>query len=202
MEKHFTVYIVDDDEELRASLSWLINDEGYNTCTMGSADEFLNKHDSNAAACILLDVRMAIYNGLELQEHLNSIGSLLPIIFMTGYGDVSQAVRAIKNRAVDFLCKPFAAEVLFNAIKEAQSIYDRNHKIELKKTFIQTQISNLSKREKDVLNCVLLGYSNKLAAKKLAISVKTIEFSRANLKKKFKVKSISELVKLNLFDSL
>ncbi len=190
------VWIVDDDETVRDSLSALLEAAGYASQTCGSAREFLDRHSLDHRGCLLLDVQMPDMNGLELQETLGDRGSDLPVIIVTGFGDVQMAVRAMRAGAVDFVEKPYTESTILNAVKSAMA--SQGEELEAKHTahhFVELA-AGLTPREREVLDHVVQGAPNKIIAYELGISPRTVEIHRARVMEKMQAKSLSELVRM------
>ena len=166
--------------------------------THATAQEFLDVYDRARPGCLVLDVRMPGLSGLDLQEKLSAQQIRIPIIFITGHGEVSAAVRAMKSGAIDFIEKPFSDQVLLNRIQQAiaQDVQARRDQVQRAKT--SARLAVLTPREREVLTLVVAGRSNKAIAAQLGVSSKTVEAHRANVMKKMKVHSLSELVRLYL----
>ena len=190
-----TIFVVDDDEAMRDSLTWLLEGEGYQVACFDSADSFLTKRRDDMRGCIVLDVRMPEMSGLELHEKLDSLGSKLPIIFVTGHGDVPMAVAALQRGACDFIEKPFHNEELLSRIERAleldQQIFTRRSRDDA----ISHRIKQLTQRENEVMKLVVKGKLNKQIADELDISMKTVEAHRARVMEKMGVRTLAELVK-------
>jgi FixJ family two-component response regulator len=189
-----TVFVIDDDEAVRASLRFLIESDVHVVETFASAHAFLNRPLVDGVGCIIADVRMPGMSGLELQEALNALGVTLPLIIITGHGDVEMAVRAMKSGAFDFVEKPFDDRELLvvvdNAIRENSTAHaDRAHRREAR-----TLIRQLSTRERQVLDLIVAGTPNKRVAIELGISEKTVEAHRSNIMNKMRAASFAELV--------
>ena len=191
-----SVAIVDDDEYVRDSLVELLDSVGYKTQTFTQAKEFLNKNNFTDIGCILLDVRMPGMSGIELQHRLNEMEMTVPIIIMTGHGDIAMAVQAMKDGAFEFIQKPFRDQDVIDAITKAleKDLLDSKKLDEACK--IQQQIDLLTKREREVVNFVLEGMANKLIARELGVSDRTVEIHRSHAMQKLGVKSVAELVKM------
>ncbi len=191
-----TVFIVDDDPAVLKALARLMRSAGLNATTFASPREFLDHYDQNAPGCLVLDVEMPHINGLELQLELVARGSELPIIFLTGHGDIPMSVRALKQGAVDFLTKPVHDGDLIEAIHDAieKDRITRQGRAEL--TELQQRLATLTPREREVLSHVVSGKLNKQIAADLGTAEKTIKVHRAHLKAKLKVQSLAELMKL------
>jgi len=185
------VYIVDDNEAARQSLTWLIESVGLNARAFSSSGQFLESVNSAAVGCLVLDVRMPGMGGLELQDRLRKLGYTLPIIFITAYGELPAAVQAMKKGAVDFLEKPYDSEQLLAHIQKAL----RKH---MQIADIEKRIKLLTHREKQVLDLVAEGRSSSNIAEHLGISQKTIEAHRTSIMKKMQVRSVSELISVYL----
>jgi len=192
------VSIIDDDEDVRDSLAELIDSIGLQTKSYASAINFLDEADLNQAGCILADVRMPGMSGIELQHKLNELDASQPLIIMTGHGDITMAVQAMKNGAFEFLQKPFRDQELLDCITKAleQDSENRN-KIESQHA-IQELVNSLTTRESEVIDKVLEGKVNKIIARELDISDRTVEIHRSHAMEKLGVKSVAELVKIML----
>ncbi|VAW98610.1 hypothetical protein MNBD_GAMMA22-1584 [hydrothermal vent metagenome] len=196
LDKKATVYIVDDDQAVRDSLSWLIESISIKVKVFSSAQEFLDNYDSDYPGCLVADVRMPGISGLELQKILNEKKYTIPMILITGHGDVPMAVRALKNGAVDFIEKPFNDQILLERVNQCLE-KDQSERIEHKD--LQSKMSllaTLSPREREVLDQVVVGKQNKIIAADLGISNKTVEAHRANVMEKMDVASLADLVAL------
>lgn len=192
------VYVVDDDLAMVESLSWIIESVGLRAKTFTRAQDFLDSYDSEQHGCILLDVRMPGMSGPELQLKLNDCGATLPIIFISGHGDVPLAVRVMKAGAVDFLTKPFNDQVLLESINKALRLDKTNREKQHENAQAEAKFALLSPREVQVLQGIVAGKQNKVISAELKISLKTVEAHRAAVMKKMSVKSVPELVKLVL----
>ena len=195
------VHIVDDDEAVRRSLERLLRATGFATATYPSAQAILDRAPGLPAGCILLDVRMPEMDGLELQTRLDALNISLPVIVMTGYGDVQTAVRAMKAGAIDFIEKPFDDASLVAAIKAAlaragRSVQD-NEVLEAAK-----RIASLSRREREVLDALVAGRPNKMIAFDLGLSVRTVEVHRARMLDRLGVRSLADAVRLSVMATL
>ena len=192
------VYIIDDDHAMAESLSWIIESIGVKVKTYGRAQEFLEEYESQQHGCLLLDVRMPGMSGPELQLKLNELGATLPIIFISGHGDVPLAVRVMKAGAVDFLTKPFNDQVLLESINKALRLDKTSREKQQENAQAEAKFALLSPREVQVLQGIVAGKQNKVISAELNISLKTVEAHRASVMKKMSVKSVPELVKLVL----
>ncbi|MBV6303626.1 response regulator transcription factor [Candidimonas humi] len=193
-----TIYIVDDDEAVRDSLRWLLEANGYRVRSFGAAEEFLNAYDPDQVGVLIADVRMPGMSGLELQEELMARRAPLPIVFITGHGDVPMAVSTMKKGAVDFLEKPFnetdLRTIVANMLQQAS---ERVSQAQAQKSH-QAVLSRLTTREQQVLERIVAGRLNKQIAGDLNISIKTVEAHRANIMEKLEVTTVADLMKIAL----
>ena len=194
-ERH--VYIVDDDEAVRDSLSVLLDARGYTARGFGSAPEFLALAPSLPLGCVIADIRMPEMDGLELQQRLIEHGLKFPLIVISGHGDVPLAVRVMKAGAIDFIEKPFAAQAILDSLIVAFSRLDGPRERDTE-TLARAKLALLSPREREVLEGLLAGLPNKSIAYDLAISPRTVEIHRARVMDKMGVRSLPELVRLAL----
>ena len=192
------VHIVDDDKAIRDSLAMLMKSVGYESKPYDSAEMFLNKADLCAPGCLIVDIRMHGISGLELQQLLNNKGIKIPVIIITGHGDVPMAVQAMKAGAIDFLEKPYDNELLVARIKQCLSEVSRSQVKSRIVAEAKARISHLTPREKEVMNLLVAGKHNKIIAKELNISVRTAEAHRAKVMKKLHAESLSDVVRLTL----
>lgn len=192
------VYVVDDDQAMVESLSWIIESVGLKVKTYVRAQDFLDEYNPMQHGCLLLDVRMPGISGPELQLRLNEQSATLPIIFISGHGDVPLAVRVMKAGAVDFLTKPFNDQILLESINKALRIDKINREKQQENAQAEAKFALLSPREAQVLQGIVSGKQNKVISAELNISLKTVEAHRASVMKKMGVKSVPELVKLVL----
>ncbi len=193
-----TVFVVDDDEAMRNSLAWLIESEGLRVETFESAQSFLAACYPGRGGCLLLDVRMPGMSGLELQEHLRHRQIRLPVIIITGHGDVPMAVRAMKAGAVDFIEKPFDDETLLATIQRALELDAYQRSQQAGRAEIAARLAQLTPREHEVMLMVTDGMSNKEIANELSVSAKTVEAHRARVMEKMEARSLAELVRMVL----
>jgi RNA polymerase sigma factor (sigma-70 family) len=196
-----TVFVVDDDQAMRTSLKWLIESTGMSVETFESADIFLASYYPGRAGCLLLDVRMPGMSGLELQTYLAREGYRLPVILITGHGDVSMAVKAMKAGAVDFIEKPFHDEDLLRSIRRALDDDERQRAGQAVRADIAARLAELTPREHEVMAMVTDGKSNKDIAAALGVSAKTVEAHRARVMEKMRADSLAELVRMALIAS-
>ena len=190
------IYIVDDDEAFRASLTWMVRAAGYRVATYATAEQFLATHERGAAACLILDIRMPGMSGLELQRALLDRAEYIPVIFVTAHGDVAMAVRAVKQGAFDFIEKPFNGKALLALIGKAVRSGTLHMAKAAQQLAIDERMASLSAREHEVMTRVLDGKTNKAIANELGISVKTVECHRSRMMEKLGAGSIAELVRL------
>jgi RNA polymerase sigma factor (sigma-70 family) len=191
-----TVFLVDDEASVLKALSRLLRSAGLNVETFGSPQEFLQRHDSHAPGCLVLDVAMPGLNGLDLQRALAAKGTELPIIFLTGRGDIPMSVEAMKQGAVDFLTKPTNDEDLLAAVRAGIDKDRANRQAGAERSRIQQQLATLTPRELEVLHHIIAGKLNKQVADELGIVEKTIKVHRARVMKKMNVQSLAELVRV------
>lgn len=191
-----TVFVVDDDASVRRSLGRTLRTAGCQVAAFASADEFLASADLRGPGCLVLDVRLPGLNGLELQERLNAEGLGLPIVFITGHGDVPTTVRAMKGGAIDFLPKPFGATALLTAVREAlaRGTAMRQNRDECQA--LEALAAHLSARELEVLRSVVAGLLSKQIAAELGITERTVKAHRHSIMTKLGVASVAELVRL------
>jgi two-component system response regulator FixJ len=192
------VHVIDDDEAVRESIDFLLRAAGLSVRTYDSATSFLEAAPKIAAGCIITDVRMPGLSGLELLRRLQEMQVGLPVIVITGHGDVPLAVEAMKWGAVDFLEKPFDDDVLLASVRAALNRSEESAAVEAERAEIRARIAALTQRERDVLEGLVAGHPNKIIAFKLEISPRTVEIYRANLMTKMKAGSLSELVRMAL----
>ena len=198
MPRDQCVYIVDDDEAVRDSLSALLESKGYEVTSFGSAAEFLETARSLPAGCLVVDIRMPEMDGLELQQRLIERSLGFPLIVITGHGDVPLAVRAMKAGAVDFIEKPFASETILDSLATAFARLATPTAQDPAAGVAASKLNLLSAREREVLDGLLVGLPNKSIAYDLGISPRTVEIHRARVMDKMGARSLSELIRLAL----
>lgn len=194
-----TVFLVDDDDDIRLSLTRALSKRGYQVKAFGSAPDFLDHYDPDEPGCLILDHGMPEMTGLELQEHLANRGSELPIIFITGHGGVPESVRAIKAGAIDFLEKPFKQDVLVERIEHAFSVDAEARRSKDATKQVRRRFENLTDREREIALWIVAhpsDASSKEIARQLDISPRTVDHHRARILEKMQVRSIAELVDL------
>jgi FixJ family two-component response regulator len=198
LPKKGTVYVVDDDEAVRDSLQWLLEGKGFRVRCFDSAESFLSRYDAREVACLIVDIRMGGMTGLELQSRLIESRSPLPIVFITGHGDVPMAVDTMKKGAMDFIQKPFNEDQLVGLVERMLD--------HAKDSFSDSQLaasrdallSKLTLRESQVLERIVAGRLNKQIADDLGISIKTVEAHRANIMEKLSANTVADLLKIAL----
>lgn len=193
-----TVFIVDDDQAVARSLAWLIGSVRLKVETFASAQAFLDGYDGAKSGCLVLDVRMPGLSGLELQERLAAQRIRVPIIFITGHGDVQMAVRAVQAGAFDFVEKPFNDQDLLDRIQKAIALDAVLREKAAQRAQLRALFASLTPREREVLDRVVEGMSNKAIANSLGLSAKTVEVHRAKVMDKMHARSVSDLVKLSI----
>jgi two-component system response regulator FixJ len=193
-----TVYVVDDDDGMRRALHTLLSTVGFNTLVFSRPGEFLAKFHPDAPGCLVLDIRMPEMSGLEVQQHLNTIGSMLPVIFITGHGDVPMAVQAMKEGAFEFIQKPFRDQDLIDRINHALILDTQNRSSLARRTEVLHRVESLTPRERQVMDLVVEGAANKVIAIDLGLSERTVEIHRAKVMEKMGSRSVAHLVKLQL----
>jgi len=196
MSEPYPIYVVDDDDAIRRSLSFMLKTSGYAVRLFDGGHEFLKEAAALPAGCVLLDVRMPDIDGMAVQSELRTHGVMLPVIIMTGHGDIDMAVAAMKAGASDFIEKPFEKAALISCIEAAhrQSIAARGASARAQEA--QARLNVLTDRERDVLNGLVDGLPNKSIAYDLGISPRTVEIHRANLMQKLEVKSLAEALRI------
>lgn len=193
-----TVFVVDDDEAMRNSLRWLIESVGLPVECHDSAESFLESHYPGRSGCLLLDVRMPGMSGLELQEYLKRNEINIPVIVITGHGDVPMSVRAMKEGAIDFIEKPFNDELLLDAIRNALALDKQQREKQALRAELAARMALLTPREYEVMEMVTAGRSNKEIARELGVSAKTVEAHRAKVMDKMQAGSLAELVRISM----
>jgi two-component system, LuxR family, response regulator FixJ len=192
------VHVIDDDEAMRESLSFLLGTVGMEVKTYETAMAFLDIAATVRAGCVITDVRMPELSGVELLRRLRELKLDIPVIVITGHGDVALAVEAMKIGAIDFLEKPFDDEVLLGSVRSALNQLDQDRRRQTERSDIEARLASLTNRERDVLDGLVAGHANKQIAYDLGISPRTIEIYRANLMTKMQAASLSDLVRMAL----
>jgi FixJ family two-component response regulator len=189
-----TIHVVDDDEAMRDSLVWLLDDDRYDVRTYASGEDFLERFAPSPPACVILDIRMPGISGVEVHERMARQGVVTPVVFVTGHGDVPMAVDAIKRGAFDFVEKPFNEARLTGIIERALEEDAKFAGQTAAQTEIAARLAKLSPREREVLDLVVAGKMNKTIADVMNISIKTVEAHRAKVMEKMCARSLAELV--------
>lgn len=190
------VYVVEDDEAVRDSLQLLLKTEGYKVASFPEATSFLEAWSPDMNGCIVLDIRMPGMSGMELQKELVSRGSELPIIFVTGHGDVPLAVEAMQLGAVDFVQKPYRDQELLEKIRKAMELDAQRQELRVEKQEIQRRMDTLTPREREIMEMMIDGNANKVIAIDLNISQRTVEIHRSRVMQKMGTHSLAQLVRM------
>lgn len=193
-----TVFIVDDDEAMRDSLTWLLEGNGYQVRSFTSAEQFLAAYDASQVSCLILDVRMPGMSGPELQERMLAEQIDIPIVFITGHGDVPMAVSTMKRGAIDFIEKPFDESELRALVERMLQKARTDHSAAREQRAAKDLLGKLTTREQQVLERIVAGRLNKQIADDLGISIKTVEAHRANIMEKLNVNTVADLLRLAL----
>ena len=196
--KKGTVYVVDDDEAVRDSLQWLLEGKDYRVRCFDSAETFLSRYDPREVACLIVDIRMGGMTGLELQDRLVERKSPLPIVFITGHGDVPMAVDTMKKGAMDFIQKPFDETALVTLVERMLAQATTAFAESLQAASRDALMAKLTTREAQVLERIVAGRLNKQIADDLGISIKTVEAHRANIMEKLNANTVADLLKIAL----
>ena len=191
-------FIVDDDEAVRDSLALLLKASGLASRCYSSAEDFLAEFDPSEYGCLILDIRMPGMSGLELQGVLEQRNIALPIIFITGHGDIPMAVEAVRHGAVDFVQKPFDDQVLVGKVSDALSASTQQHEEELERNEVRRRVESLTARERQVMTQVVQGKANKVIASDLGVSQRTVEIHRSRVMEKMQAASLAQLVRMVL----
>ena len=199
--KKGTVYVVDDDEGVRDSLQWLLEGKDYRVRCYDSAETFLSRYDAREVACLIVDIRMAGMTGLDLQDRLVERKSPLPIVFITGHGDVPMAVNTMKKGAMDFIQKPFQEVELVNLVERMLEQAKEAFAGHQQSASRDALLAKLTSREAQVLERIVAGRLNKQIADDLGISIKTVEAHRANIMEKLNANTVADLLKIALGSS-
>ena len=198
MAEQGVVFVVDDDDASRDSIAWLVESVGLRAKAFASARQFLDAYNPAEPGCLVVDVRMDDMTGLELQAHLAARGDGLPVIVVTGYGTVPEAVRAFRVGAVDFLEKPLNQDELIRRIREALSRDARGRADRVARLQAAERVGRLTAREREIMGLVVRGHQSKQIAHRLGLSVKTVEVHRGNVMRKTEATSVADLVRLAL----
>lgn len=193
-----TVFVVDDDDAVRNSLRWLLKSVGFPVTLFASAQEFLSAYQTDHPGRLVLDIRMPGMSGLELQRHLSLRGAIIPIVFITGHGDVPMAVDAMQQGAFDFLQKPFRDQDLIDRVQRAFEKDATSRRALAEVDRIREHFESLTAREREVLALVTSGKANKVIAAELDVSPRTVEIHRARVMEKMEAPSLAALVRMVL----
>jgi two-component system response regulator FixJ len=192
------VHIVDDDDAVRKSLQLLFKTVDIEATAYESGDVFLEQFDDAVEGCILLDIRMPGMSGLEVQKQLQDRGNSMPIIFITGHGDVPMAVEAMQSGAFDFIQKPFRDQDLMDRVSQALSQSEQQREASEQKEEVGQRYESLTPREKEVMGCVVKGQANKVIAMDRDVSQRTVEIHRARVMEKMQARSLADLVRMSI----
>jgi two-component system response regulator FixJ len=192
------IYVVDDDDGMRRALDTLLSTVGYKTAVFARPGAFLADFKPDSPGCLVLDIRMPDMSGLEVQQQLNRKGSMLPVIFITGHGDVPMAVQAMKEGAFEFIQKPFRDQDLLDRINHALRVDAENRTTVARRAEVLHRLESLTPRERQVMDLVVDGAANKVSAIDLDLSERTVEIHRAKVMEKMGARSVAHLVKLHL----
>jgi FixJ family two-component response regulator len=190
-----TVYIIDDEQDVRDALQMLLKSIGLTVETYPSASDFFEQYQMDWPGCILVDIRMPGMSGIELQRKLNAMGAPIPVILISGHADVPTAVRVIQEGALDLLEKPINEQELLDKVQSALDSDDKRRRAYLEKKQIQSRYEQLTPREKEIMNEVVLGKMNKVIAYELDITKRTVELHRAHVMEKMQARSLADLVR-------
>jgi len=195
---HESVFVVDDDTAVRQGLRFMLRAAGYSVEAFPSARSFLEDYDPRRGGCLLLDVQMPQMTGLELQQRLNVRGWRIPVIFITGHGTVPLAISAMKAGAFDFIEKPLREDTLLESIERALHWNDRAYEERLERATLEVRAASLTPREREVFELVARGEPNKVIARNLGISFRTVELHRAHIIEKLQARSLSDLIRMGI----
>ena len=195
-DRQSTVFVVDDDDAVRDSLMDLVDSVGLRAEAFPNAQVFLNAYDDSRSGCLVLDIRMPGMSGLELQERLSELNSSLPIIFITGHGDIPMAVRAMQLGAVDFIQKPFRDQELLDRINDALEKGTQTRAVKQEQQEFDGHLLTLTQREREVMQMIVSGKANKVIAIDLGLSQRTVELHRARVMEKMKARTLADLVRM------
>ena len=198
MTRQPAVFVVDDDDAVRSSLRLLLKSAGLPAVGYASAREFLDAWQPEQAGCLILDVRMPGMSGIELQGELNRRGAIIPVIFISGHGDIPMAVEAIQHGAFDFLTKPFGDQDLLDRVQRALATDAENRKLLAQREVLRERLESLTPREREVLGLVTQGKANKVMAGDLGVSQRTVEIHRARVMEKMGANSLAQLVRMTI----
>jgi FixJ family two-component response regulator len=192
-----SVFVIDDDQAVRDSLGLLLKSMGHRARLFASAQAFLDQYDPAMTGCIVLDIRMPGMSGMELQQRLETLHCALPVIFVTGHGDVPMAVEAMHHGAFDFIEKPFRDQELLDRINQALSRNAEHRSEDDRRRLLRQRFASLTPREHEVMDCVVRGLANKVIAMDLDLSQRTVEIHRARVMEKMSARSLADLVRMS-----
>ena len=192
------VFVVDDDAAVRHGLRFMLRATGYSVEAFPSARTFLDGYDPRRGGCLLVDVQMPQMSGFELQQQLNLRGWRIPVIFITGHGTVPQAIAAVKAGAFDFIEKPLREDTLLDSIERALHWNDKAYEERLERASLQVRAALLTPREREIFELVVAGEPNKIIARHLGISFRTVELHRAHIVEKLQARSLSDLIRIGM----
>ena len=192
------VYIIDDDEAVRDSMEMLLDSADLAFTSFETANDFFDRYDGSQRGCLVLDIRMPGMSGLELQQQLIDLNSVLPVIFITGHGDVPMAVEAMRRGAIDFLRKPVKENDLLSRIEQALLLESGARDETRSRNEIDTRLDSLTRREREIFRLVAEGLANKVIALDLGISERTVEVHRSRVMKKLEARTLAQLVRIHL----
>ncbi|GAC17263.1 response regulator transcription factor [Paraglaciecola arctica] len=198
MNNKQTVYIIDDDEGIRDGLSMLFESIGQQSQSFKSGNAFLDAYNEKMTGCLVLDIRMPKMSGLEVQRKLKQLNCTMPIIFITGHGDIPMAVEAMRLGAIDFIRKPFNEQVLLDRINEALVLDEKQHATKSNEHKEKSKVDSLSTREREVFERVTDGSMNKVIAADLGISERTVEVHRSHVMEKLEARTLAQLVRIKI----
>ncbi|VAX14162.1 Tetrathionate reductase two-component response regulator [hydrothermal vent metagenome] len=199
MDKHdFCIYIIDDDKGMRDSLTWLVKSSNYDAVAFENAESFIENLPDNQLGCVIADIRMPGMSGLELYQKLVQMNFQMPVIIITGHGDISMAVKALKDGIFDFVEKPFDDRVILDSISMAIRYCKNQREQRSIQEMLHERFETLTSREKEVMDKIVLGLSNKQIAARLNISIKTVEVHRSRVMEKMQADSLAALVRMSL----
>jgi FixJ family two-component response regulator len=191
-----TVFVIDDDADVRASIQGLLKSAGLRSESFEQAEQFLQRKPPDIPSCLILDVSLPGINGLDFQQQLRNAGLQIPIIFLTGYGDIPMSVKAMKSGAVEFLTKPLKRHALLDAIQQALACDSVRRKEQADNALLQKRYDMLSRRQHQVMRLVVSGLLNKQIASELGTTLVTVKLHRAQVMRKMQARSLAELVRM------
>jgi len=196
--QHFCIYIIDDDKGMRDSLTWLVKSADYDAARFETAESFLENIPDHRLGCVIADIRMPGMSGLDLYQKLSQMDFPMPVIIITGHGDISMAVKALKDGVFDFVEKPFDDKVILDSIRMAVQYCEHQQEQRSIHEMLSTRFETLTSREKEVMDKIVLGMSNKQIAAALNISIKTVEVHRSRVMEKMQASSLAALVRMSI----